>query len=71
MHAFLYNEKGVGLDLLQGDLQRFHLVLGQTHAQNLHIVPRIAAVTVPVGNAAVQLFCDGKVEVVGGKTIIK
>ena len=38
--------------------QRVDLVLGQAHAQHLHVVPRPAALRRPAGHAAIQLLHD-------------
>ena len=56
--ALLHHKERLGVDLLHHLLQRAHLVLGQAHAQHLHLVAGIGAVGRPVGHAAVQLVHD-------------
>ena len=52
VHAFLYCDEGVGIDLAHGVLQCFYLIFAQAYAQHPHIVPCVGSLALPESNAA-------------------
>lgn len=63
--ALLHHKEGVGIDLVERHLQRHHLILAQAHAQHMDLLVGVAALALPEGEAALQLFGDGPAQLLG------